>query len=263
VAGYFGWFRNSSVVAVTKVEVSGLSSPDAPRITDALTEAGTSMTTLNLDTARLEKAVAGFPTVNSLSADADFPHGLAISVDERPPVMLAQSKGESVAVGPDGVLLRGLELGDAAKGLPVLPVGELPAEGKLEGEALSQALVLGAAPAPLRPLIEGVSIEGERGVEVTMRGDLPIRFGTPELAAEKWAAAAAVLADPKTETLTYVDVRVPKRPALGGAEAPASSEETTETAAPVTDPVAEATDPAVVAPTETEPATAEAVDPGL
>jgi cell division protein FtsQ len=256
---YFAWFRNSSWVAVTKVEVTGLSSPDTPRITDALTKAATTMSTLNVDTAKLEKAVAGFPTVEAVSADADFPHGLTISVDERPPVLLAQSKGESVAVGPDGVLLPGLELGDAAKALPVLEVDGLPASGKLEDGALSQALVLGAAPAALRPLIEGVSIEGERGVEVVMRGGIPVRFGTPELAAEKWAAAAAVLADPKTETLTYVDVRVPERPALGGAATPPAAEEA-DPAAVATDPAAVATDPAAVEPA---PATTDTVDPGL
>ena len=34
---------------------------------------------------------------------------------------------------------------------------------------------------------------------------------------EKWAAAAAVLADPKLDSLTSLDVRVPERPAAGGA----------------------------------------------
>lgn len=255
-AGWFGWFRNSSLVAITEVQVTGVSSPDAPRITDALTKTAGSMSTLNVDESTLERAVQGFPTVESLSADADFPHGLSISIDERPPVLMAGAQGESVPVGPDGVLLRGLDLGDAAKGLPSLEVDELPASGRLEGDPLSQALVLGAAPEPLRPMIEGVSIEGKRGVEVTMRGGIPIRFGTSELAARKWAAAAAVLADPKTKTLTYVDVRVPKRPAAGGAAEPVESEAPVDPAAPVADPV----DPAA---TSVEPVAAETVEPTL
>ena len=44
-----------------------------------------------------------------------------------------------------------------------------------------------------------------------------MRFGSSSGAAAKWAAAAAVLADPKLDGLTYVDVRVPERAAAGGA----------------------------------------------
>jgi cell division protein FtsQ len=259
-AAYFTWFRTSSFVAVTKVEVTGLSSPEAPRITEAVTKAAGEMSTLAVDAERLEKAVAGFPTVIGLTTDSDFPHGLTVAIRERPPVLIAKAKDGSVPVGPDGVLLRGLDLGDAASGFPVLEVKELPASGKLAGADLSQAVVVGAAPAPLRPLIEGVSIEGERGVEVTMRGGVPIRFGTPELAEEKWAAASAVLADPKTETLTYVDVRVPERPALGGAQVPAADDAVEEEIAPAEaavvpeDPAAAVpTDPAAVVPAPVEP----------
>ena len=233
VGGYFAWLRNSSLVAVTEVEVGGLSSPDAPQIEEALTKAAADMTTLNVDQARLEKAVAGFPTVVSVSADPDLLHGLAITVNERPPALIAKAKDAEVPVSADGTLLTGLDLGEAAEGFPVLPVDQLPGSGKLEGEALAQAMVLGGAPAPLRPLIEGIAIEGERGVEVTMRGDIPIRFGTSENAAAKWAAAAAVLSDPKLETLTYVDVRVPQRPAVGGAATPPAAEEPVVTEEPV------------------------------
>ncbi len=54
-------------------------------------------------------------------------------------------------------------------------------------------------------------------MEVTLRGGIPVRFGNGSRATEKWAAAAAVLADPKLDSLTYLDVRVPERPAAGGA----------------------------------------------
>ncbi len=241
IGGYFAWLRNSSLVAVTEVEVGGLSSPDAPRIEQALTEAATEMTTLNVDEARLDRAVAGFPTVVSVSADPDLLHGLAISVNERPPALIAKAKKDEVPVSADGTLLLGLELGDQADQLPVLAVDALPTAGRLEGEALQQAIVLGGAPAPLRPLIEGVAIVRGSGVEVTMRGDIPIRFGGSEDAGAKWAAAAAVLADPKLKALTYVDVRVPDRPAVGGAATQ-----------PIADPAA---DPALSAPVE--PAVAE------
>jgi cell division protein FtsQ len=241
-AGYVGWFRDSSLVAVNEVEVTGLSSPDEPRIVAALTEAAGSMTTLNFDEAELADAVVGFPTVVSVSADRDFPHGLAIHVNERPPALMAVAGGDAVPVAGDGTLLRGLELDEATREpLPVLDVGELPASGRLEGEALAQAVVLGATPRPLRPLVDDISIAGEDGVEVTMRGEIPILFGTHEQAGAKWAAAAAVLADPKLETLTYLDVRVPERPAVAGAAAPTAQ---APPAAPL-EPAATAVDPAL------------------
>ena len=52
---------------------------------------------------------------------------------------------------------------------------------------------------------------------MTLRGGIPVRFGNGREATQKWAAAAAVLADPKLDGLTYVDVRVPERAAAGGA----------------------------------------------
>jgi cell division protein FtsQ len=76
---------------------------------------------------------------------------------------------------------------------------------------------VGAAPAPLQPLIEEVGHSEDFGVELVLRGGIPVRFGSGARATEKWAAAAAVLADPKLEGLSYVDVRVPERAAAGNA----------------------------------------------
>ena len=53
------------------------------------------------------------------------------------------------------------------------------------------------------------------GVTATMHGGIELRFGTAGAARAKWAAAAAILADRRLETLAYVDVRVPQRPAVG------------------------------------------------
>ena len=109
----------------------------------------------------------------------------------------------------------------------------LPTAGKVSGDALEIASVMGAAPEELRELVEEVSIGGQEGVQVTLRGAIPLYFGGSDRADQKWAAAAAVLADPKIDMLTYVDVRVPERPAVGGA-APQVTASTTETTEPET-----------------------------
>jgi cell division protein FtsQ len=215
-AGYFLWLRDSSLVAVSNVDVVGVSSGDPARIRSELTRVAERQTTLHVDRAAIERAASPYPTIESVSVDPNFPHGMRIEVTERPPAMLVEAGGRQLPVAGDGTLLTGVEIGED-EGLPLLEIGELPPGEVLEGEALQQALVVGATPEPLRPLIEKVGHDGDYGVELTLRGGIPIRFGNGSRADEKWAAAAAVLADPKLDSLTYLDVRVPERPAAGGA----------------------------------------------
>jgi len=124
------------------------------------------------------------------------------------------SGSDAVAVGPDGRLLGWLPLPEGAR-LPQLPLSEPPASGHLSGPALRQARVLGAAPATLRPYVASSSY-GEGGVDVELRSGIELRFGDASRAAQKWRAAAAILADPSVTALDYVDLHAPSRPAIGG-----------------------------------------------
>jgi cell division protein FtsQ len=211
---YFAWFRHSSFVAVENVKVEGVSSADRDRVTAALTDAARGMSTLDVNASKLASAVTGFPTVASVTADASFPHGLTVHVTERTPVLAASDGDRQVAVAADGSLLPGVDTPGAH--LPVLKVDQIPASGRLGGEALDEAHVIAGAPKPLTPLIEGVSTTHDYGVVITLHGGIDLRFGPASNSTQKWAAAAAVLADPKVTTLDYVDVRVPARPAIGG-----------------------------------------------
>jgi cell division septal protein FtsQ len=227
--GYQLWFRNSSFVAVEEVSVTGMEGPEREAAAAALVRAAEGMTTLNVDDDALGAAVAGFPTVIGVAADTDFPHGLTLTVRERPPVVLAKDGDRTVPVAGDGTILAGVDA--ASMELPGIAVTDLPARGTIDGEPLEIARIMGGAPEPLRELVEDVSYGEPEGVQVTLRGDIPLYFGGGQQAREKWAAAAAVLANPNIDTLTYVDVRVADRPAVGGA-APAVTETTTSTAAP-------------------------------
>jgi cell division protein FtsQ len=120
----------------------------------------------------------------------------------------------AIAVGPEGQILTWFPL-SAEQHLPTLPLSEPPKSGKLSGPVLEQARVLGAAPAALRPYIES-SYYGETGVDVKLRSGIELRFGDDTQAGVKWKAAAAILADPSTESLDYVDLHAPHRSALGG-----------------------------------------------
>jgi cell division protein FtsQ len=211
---YFAWFRDSSLVGVESVDVHGLNARDDAAAIAALTDAAKGMTTLDVDQGSLDSVAARFPEIASLSASADFPHGLTIDVVARPPVLLARDGGRSVPVAGDGELLAGADVPSDAK-LPTLAVHQLPADGRLTGSDLDQAKVVGAAPAPLRRHISSVSSSHDDGIIATLRPGIEVRFGTPARIAAKWAAAAAVLADPHLTSASYVDVRVPRRPSVG------------------------------------------------
>jgi len=217
------WLRDSSLVAIEDVDVVGVQSGDRAAIVGELTAVAEGMTTLHLDASELESAAAGFATVESIDVDPNFPHGLRIEVRERPPVMLVQSNDKPIPVAADGTLLGGVEVPDG--GLPLLELKQPPPPGGLEGAPLDQAKIAGAAPEPLRPLIHAIEHTAEHGIVVSLRGGIPVYFGDAAEAAQKWAAAAAVLADPKLEAAAYVDVRVARRPAVGGAAAAAETVE--------------------------------------
>jgi cell division protein FtsQ len=211
---YFAWFRHSSFVAVQDVKVDGVSTADRERVTAALTEAAQGMSTLDVDAGRLASAVNGFPTVASVSADPSFPHGLTVHVTERRPVVVASDGQRQAVVAAGGSVLPGVDAGGLD--LPAIHVDELPESGRLGGEGLEESRVIASAPAPLRSLIEGAATTDDYGIVVTLRGGIDLRFGSASKPRAKWAAAAAVLADPKVTALEYLGVQVPSRPAIGG-----------------------------------------------
>jgi cell division protein FtsQ len=236
---YFFWLRDSSLVAVKHVSVSGVSGDNAHRIAARLEAAARGMTTLNVDDDALREAVAAFPEVRGVTADADLPHGLRIVVAERVPIGVLTSGREHVAVASDGTVLPKAETGSA----PVIPVTTLPTGSRLTDSAALRAIaILDAAPARLRSRIDELA-KGKGGLRATLRGGGTIVIGTPTALAAKWLAAAAVLRNPSAKGAKYLDVRIPRRPVAGGLP-PRIDPATGERIDPTTgEPVGESTDP--------------------
>jgi cell division protein FtsQ len=213
-AGYQFWLRDSAFVAVDDVQVRGLTTKDAERVRAALTSAGQTMTTLNVDHELLDDTVAHYPSVNRLEASTDFPHGLVIRVIEHHPAALVELGGDQVPVAGDGTILRGMPVEGR---LPVIET-EVRARGeRLSGSAaLHAARVAGAAPDILRSRVEAITTRKEDGIVVELHEGPELIFGDATRAHGKWVAASRVLADPEAEGATYIDVRLPGRPAAGG-----------------------------------------------
>ncbi|MEX2196889.1 MAG: FtsQ-type POTRA domain-containing protein [Thermoleophilaceae bacterium] len=213
-AAYLGWLRDSSLVAVEEVEVTGLTAPAAERIEGALTAAATDMTTLHVRTGELEQAVAGFPVVAAIRVEADFPHGLHIRVIEHRPVALLESDGESVPVAGDGTVLPDVEAG---RSLPSIRADTATSAGRLsDGAARALVAVAGAAPAALLARVERIAPAPGRGIVVDLREGPELIFGDGSRPRAKWVAASAVLAEESSAGAGYLDLRIPERPAAGG-----------------------------------------------
>jgi cell division protein FtsQ len=223
LAGGWLWLRGSSLVAVRHVRVSGAQGAQGRAIEAALSAAARRMTTLDVHAAALRSAVASYPVVSSLRISTSLPHGLSIRVIERPAVAALTVSGAKTAVAADGTALGPAF---ATGSLPIVAGGALPAPGRrLRDASLLGALAaLGAAPAQLSRQVTRAYSSGD-GLTLAMRSGLLAYFGDATRPHAKWLSLARVLADPSSAGASYVDVRVPERPAAGfpGGVAPASA----------------------------------------
>ena len=218
-AGYLLWFRDSALVRVETVRVTGLSDDASPRTRAALIAAGRQMTTLHVRTDELERAVAAHRAVGSVVARPDFPHTLRIHVVERIAVALVGPSAASRSpVAADGTVLeRRAGLGR----LPVIESRRPIRSGRLrERAALAMLRVAALAPDALRRRAQAVAPADPRGVVVELRAGPELVFGDGSRLAAKWAAASRVLAHPGAAGARYIDLRLPERPAAGGLVAP-------------------------------------------
>lgn len=242
--GYRFWLRDSGLVAVRDVTVTGISGPGSERVRAALTRAAGNMTTLNVDRAALARSVAGNPEVAGLTVSADFPSGLSIRVFANSPVALLSVSGRREPVAANGTLLPAVQ---PPSGLPLIRVRGAISGGRLApGPALAAAAVAGDVPAALASRVGEIDLQAARGIVVRIDAGPDLVFGDAERARAKWAAAVRVLADDGARGAAYLDVRIPERPAAGGlpvqtlapvapagSQAPAAATATTAVPTPV------------------------------
>jgi len=213
VVGGWLWLRDSSLVQVTQVRVSGVTTSESQRVTQALDTTARGMTTLHVRPGALKDAVSQFSSVETVKVKTDFPHTMTIDVVERRPVAALAIGDRRIPVTGGGILLRGIT---ADRDLPTVRISKA-----VTGERVTDRGVLGAlkvaraAPGPLLHVATEVGVQ-PRGVVVQLDHGPDLVFGDGEDATAKWTAAARVLAEPSAAGATYLDLRVVGRVAAGG-----------------------------------------------
>lgn len=208
--GLFFLLKGSSLFAVKKVEVIGVTGARADRIKNA----SLGQSTLDFDEEAVRIAADGKPPIRSIKVETHPMHGVTVTVVLYQPVAAAGlNPGALQAVSADGTVLPGVSV----SGLPVVQTAV--AGGFVKDKVILESLrVLSAAPSQLRRRVKAFAKDPKFGLFATMDNGTKIYFGDASMAKTKWAAASTVLADPKAAGADYVDVRVPRRPVVGGVE---------------------------------------------
>ena len=213
LGGAWMWFRDSPLVSVQQVTVSGQSGADAGQIRDALESAARTMSTLDVQIGRLRRAVAPYPVVKDIRVTTHFPHGMNIDVIENVAVGALDIGGQKVAVAPDGTLMHDVAV---SASLPTIPVSVTPSGARVtSGPAAAAIKLLSAAPRELLPKVSQVTTVAPHGLVAQIRSGPSIYFGDATELPQKWIAASAVLGAPGSASAVYIDVTDPQRPAAG------------------------------------------------
>jgi cell division protein FtsQ len=221
LGGGWLWLRDSSLVRVRHVHITGVHGPEALQIRQALAGAAARMTTMDFNVGALRTAVSSYAIVGAVHATSSFPRGVSISVTERPPVAALLTAGQRTALAADGTALGPALLSSS---LPtVAGAVEPPAGARVrDPAALAAVAVLAAAPARFAAFVVRV-YDGPEGLTAAMRNGLLVYFGNATRPHAKWLSLARVLVSPSAVGAVYVDVRLPERPAAGFSSASASS----------------------------------------
>jgi cell division protein FtsQ len=231
LTGAFFWVRQSSLVAVQRVTVTGVSGPSASAIRRTLVQSAERMTTMDMDSRRLRAAVSQYSFVRSLRVRVRLPHSATIAVFEQVPVGVL----DGTIVSARGDLLRGVN--PSSQTLPTITASSTssstgaPRPNTVSGTARADIYLLGAAPYPIIAKLTTAGWKPGRGLVVTLRNGPVIYFGDDTQLAAKWRSVIRVLADPSSAGASYIDVTDPNRPAAGTGSDTLATEPSTSSSA--------------------------------
>lgn len=207
--------ERSSLVALAEIRVSGTDQLPAEQVL-AVADLPLGTSTLRLDLPAAEARVEELPRVRSANATRLDPLTVLIEVDERQPVLVGVSAGDTVLVDPDGVVIAE---GQRSSLPPISLVQATPLPAPGDHVTASAGLSAGFTihqelPAALRRRVERVVVHRADDVELVLAGDVSVRFGRADRIDEKARALAAVLEDVRDAPVTSIDVRAPATPVV-------------------------------------------------
>lgn len=270
---YMVWLRDIGLVAVEKVQVTGLTGKDAAKATAALEAAARESTTLHVDRAAIDAVADRFPIIHSVRIETDFPKGMSVVVTEQRPAAMLVAGSRRIPVAGDGSVLTALTIRQSLPTIKVEP-GNVPDKRLTPSSTLDAVRVAGGAPAALTPRLQSVTKEGAKGWVVQIEDGPELIFGAASFLTSKWTAVMRVLADRDAAGADYIDLRTPGRPAAGGLPvqtvapvAPAESQDQSlppaATQAPAPAPSQQQTPPPATAPPTPAPAAPGAATQGV
>jgi cell division protein FtsQ len=243
LVGAFFWVRQSSLVAVQRVTVTGVSGPDAVVIRQTLVRTAERMTTMTMSVQRLRAAVARYPVVRSLRVSTHLPHSATITVFEQVPVGVL----DGTTVSARGTLLRDVNPSRTLPRITAASGPTAPSAGggaAVTGTARADIYLLASAPYPIISRLATAGWKPGRGLTVAVRNGPVIYFGNDTRLVEKWRSVIRVLADPSSAGASYIDVTDPTRPAAGtGADTQSTEPSSSSSALTGTTPQPAATTP--------------------
>ena len=214
------WLRDSSLVAVQKVTVTGLTGPEAARVTERLTAAAQDMTTLHVRDDQLRAVVQPFPVVKSVTAQSRLPaHAADHRHRERP------RRGRARRRRPDP---RGRRRPAAARGRPALVAGRADARhpGRRPRRRPRPRCRRSRSWPPRRARC--ASARRSRAPRARAASPSPCERARSCASARRTAWRPSGRPRPpcwptrRSAGARYLDLRYPERPAAGGLEDPAT-----------------------------------------
>jgi cell division protein FtsQ len=206
----YGGARETSVFAIDRIEVHGVSPGVAARVRAALEPlAGSSLVTF--DETDGDRRLASVPMVAAASYDRDFPHTLNVSVVAEVPIALLRRGRDAWVVSDSARVLRKV----VERPLPSLPRIWLPANvDPLVGAVLAdESAATVRALSAMREVRLPVPIRSVRLVareaSITLASGVQVVLGAPSELPLKLAVVARIL--PLAPDAPYLDVSVPER----------------------------------------------------
>jgi cell division protein FtsQ len=202
--------RETSVFAIDRIEVQGVSPGIAARVRSAL-QPLTGSSLIGFEETDGNRRLASVPMVAAASYDRDFPHTLRVTVVAEVPIALLRRGHDAWVASDSARVLRKV----SAPHLPDLPRIWLPANADpLVGAVLAdESATTVRALAAMREVRLPVPIRSVRVVDreasMTLASGVEVILGTPSELALKLAVVARIL--PLAPDASYLDVSVPER----------------------------------------------------